>query len=410
MMPQDLHGASPHLRHGSYGRQRNVRDLSQSLAKRRTDDGTGVKMVGADFAAFLNRLPKVDVHCHLVGALRTGTLAALARKHGIALPRPEHQLYDFEDFYAFLDILRLAATVMREPDDFARVTYEALEDGHRSGNLRHAELMFNPQYFYASGISYRGMLDGLIDGIRSAARDFGTTALLIPSIDRQISPGQAMEILDDVLADRRDEVAGIGLDGAERSGPPETFASLYQRAGRAGLMRTAHVCEDNQTLEEAPPRNYAICRDVLGCDRLDHGYNLLADPQMVARARDDGLFFNTCAITSVRKNLLRRQAGIAAMIEAGLNVTLNTDDPRMFKTDIGHSYRTLFEAQGWGPEGAIRLSLAGVDACWLPESQRAFLRQQFEQEIAQAQSEFGKSAPGRHVASERPVGDSGAVG
>ena len=345
-------------------------------------------MTPAEHSAFINRLPKVDIHCHLVGGLRASTLAALARKHGIRLPRPEHQLYDFEDFYTFLDTLRLAATVMREPEDFARVTYEVLKDGRRSGNLCHAELMFNPQYFYGNGIRYGAMLDGLIDGIRSATQDFGTTALLIPSIDRLIAPPRAMEILDDILADRRDEVVGIGLDGAERSGPPETFAEPYRRAGSAGLMRTAHVCEDNQTLAEAPPQNYAICHDILGCDRLDHGYNVLADAQMVTRARDDGLFFNTCTITSVGKNLERRQAAIAAMMTAGLNVTLNTDDPQMFKTDIGHSYRRLFETQGWGSARAIHLSLAGVEACWLPQPERAALRRRFEKDIAELKAEF----------------------
>jgi adenosine deaminase len=334
-----------------------------------------------DFTTFLARVPKVDLHCHLVGALRPATLGQLARKHGVPLPRGEDSLYDFVDFYAFLEILRLSATVMREPDDFARVIYEALQDGHRAGNLRHAEYMFNPQYFYASGISYRGMVDALLDGIRAAERDFGTSCLLIPSIDRQIDPARALEILDDVLAYRPAEIAGIGLDGPERAGPPQYFHELYRRAGAAGLKRTAHVCEDNQTLEEAPPRNFAICCDVLGCDRLDHGYNILADQSLTNRARDEGIFFNTCTITSARKNLARRQASIARMIESGLRVTVNTDDPQMFKTDIGHSYLALFETHKWGVEQARKLSLDGVDAAWLDETSRRRLKQEFEREI-----------------------------
>src|SRR5260221_14526386 len=91
------------------------------------------------FAEYLTRLPKADVHCHLVGTLRPSTLGDLARKHGVPLPRADERIYDFEDFYSFLEILRLSATVMREREDFARVAYEALEDGFRRGNLRHAE-------------------------------------------------------------------------------------------------------------------------------------------------------------------------------------------------------------------------------------------------------------------------------
>jgi adenosine deaminase len=334
-----------------------------------------------NLATFLTRLPKVDVHCHLAGTLRPGTLGDLARKHDVLLPRADEQVYEFEDFYSFLEILRLSATVLRDREDFARIAYEALEDGHRGGNLRHAEFMFNPQYYYPSGVSYRTMVDGLVEGIHAAKQAFGTSCLLIPSIDRKIDPAGALEILDDILAYRPDEIVGIGLDGAERAGPPEQFHELYRRAGQAGLMRTAHVCEDNQTLAEAPAANFATCCDVLGCDRLDHGYNLLADDRMIARARDEGLFFNTCPITSVRGNLARRQASIARMRALGLNITLNTDDPQMFKTDIGHSYRVLFKAHNWDRDTAIALSLAGVDACWLSTSERADLRQEFEREI-----------------------------
>jgi adenosine deaminase len=335
-----------------------------------------------DLDTFLTRLPKVDIHCHLAGTLRPQTLGELARKHRVARPRADAALYDFEDFYTFIEILRLAATVVRDQEDFARIAYEALEDGFRLGNLRHAELMFNPQYYFPNAVAYRTMVDGLFEGIAAAKRDFGVSALLIAAIDRQIDPSAALEILDHVLAYRCEAVVGIGLDGPERAGPPETFHEVYRRAGKAGLLRTAHVCEDNQTLTEAPPRNFATCCDVLGCDRLDHGYNLLADPVMVARARDQGLFFNTCSVTSVRANLERRHTGIARMVELGLRVTVNTDDPAMFKTDIGHSFRTLFARHGWGREQAVAFSLAGVEACWLDTSARADLRRSFEREIA----------------------------
>ena len=141
-----------------------------------------------NFGEFLTRLPKVDIHCHLVGTLRPATLGELARKHKVPLPRSDETLYDFEDFYAFIDVLRLSATVMRDEVDFARVAYEALEDGVGAGNLKHAELMFNPQYFYPNAVSYRTMVDGLIEGIRTAKRDFGVSALLIALVPRLVAP------------------------------------------------------------------------------------------------------------------------------------------------------------------------------------------------------------------------------
>ena len=116
------------------------------------------------------------------------------------------------------------------------------------------------------------MVDGMLAGLREAEYDFGVSALLVPSFDRMIAPGAALSIMDDIEAYRPDAIVGIGLDGAERNGPPQAFAAVYARAkGGRPSSATAHVCEDNQTLAEAPPAHYDTCRDVLACDRLDHG-------------------------------------------------------------------------------------------------------------------------------------------
>ena len=144
-------------------------------------------------------------------------------------------------------------------------------------------------------------------------------------------------------------MVGIGLDGAERVGPPAIFAEAYALARKAGLHCTAHCCEDNQTLVEAPPTNYLICRDVLRCDRIDHGYNMLASDFVMAEARHDGLYFTPCAWTSLVHNRPHRPQRIRRMVEAGLNVTINTDDPAMFGTNLGHGFTTLFEIDRLGP-------------------------------------------------------------
>lgn len=357
---------------------------------------------------FLLRIPKTDLHLHIMGAIRPETMTVLAARYQLALPRSGAQLYDFSGFYEFLDTLRIAASALREADDFARVAYEALEDGHRKGNLCHAELLFNPQYSLSFGVSYRTMVDGLVAGIRAARQDFDVSALLVPSFDRQISPTDALEIMDMILQYRPPEIAGIGLDGAEHSGPPADFARVFARAGRHGLQRTAHVCEDNQSLDEAPPQNYAICCDVLGCDRLDHGYNLLADDTMTARAREDGLYFNTCTVTSVARNLVKRRASIATMVALGLKVTINTDDPAMFKTDIGRAYTLLFEENPhWGAEQAATFSLNGVDASWLGDTDRKALRQRFHAEIARLRGSLQPLNP--PVSPDAGTGCSGPV-
>lgn len=331
-----------------------------------------------DYREFLRRLPKVELHCHVVGAMRPATLAELAARAGMRLPRPVETLYRYANFYDFIEIFRLAASVLVKPEDFARVAYEYIEDASTSSNLRHIELFFNPSYHYPHGVSYRTQLDGLIEGIRAAAQDYQVEALLVPSIDREFSPAIATTVLDDVLDYRRDWVVGIGMDGPEDKGPPQLFAEVFQRAGRAGLRRTAHVCEDYAA---TPAANYAVCRDLLGCDRLDHGYRLLSDPAMLARASEDGVFFSCCPKPSTRERDATRLDAIRAMSERGLNIGLATDDPAMFDTTLADSYERVCIGLAWEPRRVRSLALAGVDACWLDERSRQRMRREFEVEI-----------------------------
>jgi len=172
-------------------------------------------------------------------------------------------------------------------------------------------------------------------------------------------------------------------------GLPATFAEAYALARKAGLHRTAHCCEDYLTPLEAPPTNYLICRDVLKCDRIDHGYNMLASDWVLAEARRDGLFFTPCAWTSLVHNRPHRPRRIRGLVDAGLNVTINTDDPAMFGTNLGHGFTTLFETIGWGPDMARTFSLNSVDGSWLDESDKRALRTAFREQIAELDREFG---------------------
>jgi adenosine deaminase len=239
------------------------------------------------------------------------------------------------------------------------------------------------------------MLGGLVRGIEQAEKQFGASILLICCIDRSTNtPAQAVEIVETAIAHRHERVVGIGLDGAERAGPPATFAEAYALARKAGLHRTAHCCEDNQTLIEAPPTNYLICRDVLRCDRIDHGYNMLASDFVLAEARRDALYFTPCAWTSLAHNRPLRPQRIRRMVEAGLNVTINTDDPAMFGTNLGHGFKTLFEANGWGADLARKFSLNSVEGSWLDESAKSALRIAFRREIAELDRTFGYEIAG----------------
>ena len=355
------------------------------------------------YSDWLDLVPKVELHCHIAGAARATTLARIASANGVRLPREAATLYQWPDFYGFLEVLRLGALAVQKSEDFERVAYECIEDMHRHGNARHVEIFFNPHYYTPNGVSYPLIVDGLAAGLERAGRDFGVSSLLIACIDRSVClPSEALEMLDWMAAYPHPRVVGIGLDGAERAGPPLVWIEAWRRAGRLGLRRTAHVCEDNQALFEGPPAHVTHGRDALGCDRLDHGYNMLADPAIVERMAREGTPFTMACWSSIVPNRIPRLGRIKRMFDAGLNIVLGTDDPAMFATSMGHAWRRVFAHTGWGPAEARRLSLAGVEASWLPPGRKAALRAEFEATLDQL--ERGLSGGEREIdlAIERP--------
>ncbi|WP_159347862.1 adenosine deaminase [Roseomonas harenae] len=360
------------------------------------------------FSDWLDLVPKVELHCHIAGAMRATTLTEIATANGVRLPRPAETLYQWQDFYGFLEVLRLGALAVKRREDFERVAYECIEDMHRHGNARHVEIFFNPHYYTPNGATYPLIVEGLAAGLEQAEREFGVSSLMIACIDRSVClPSESLQMLDWVQAHPHPRVVGIGLDGAERAGPPLVWVEAWRRAARMGLRRTAHVCEDNQTLFEGPPTHVTHCRDALGCDRLDHGYNMLADPAIVARTAREGTPFTMACWSSIVPNRIPRIERIQRMFEAGLNIVLGTDDPTMFATTIGHSWRQVFNHTGWGVAEARKLSLAGVEACWLPDGQKAALRASFEAALDRLEPALDPADRGLDLAIERPRPDWG---
>ncbi len=327
---------------------------------------------------FLRRVPKVELHCHLEGTVRPATFADLARKHDVALPtRDVDRLYDYDSIYEFLKIFALVSSTVIDREDFARVAYESIQDGATLGNLTYREMFFNPTLHTRRGIPYPTVVDGLIDGIRAAERDLGVPCRLIADVYRQDSPAMALEMVREVLDHRRDEVIGLGMDGAEAPDPPERFVDCFRLAKEGGLRLTSHASED------APPRNIVTCLDLLGCERIDHGYHIIEDRDIMARCREAGVLFTCCptatAVCYGWPDLSRHP--IRDMVAGGLRVTINSDDPTMFHTDIGQEFVALCTALHYGPEQVRTFCLNAIDGAWLGEAAKATLRRQCHAEI-----------------------------
>lgn len=166
-------------------------------------------------------MPKAELHCHLVGAIPAEVAWQVARRNAVSLPATGPQsLYRFDNFHQFIDGYMTVASALRTHRDFSEAAYVVLRDGFLSGNVRYRELFFNPTDHHRAGVPYRIVLEGLLDGIRAAELDFGVRCLLIPSINRMETPALAVQMVQEVIRRRRDEVVGIGMDASEPSGPP----------------------------------------------------------------------------------------------------------------------------------------------------------------------------------------------
>lgn len=316
----------------------------------------------------LRRLPKVELHCHLEGSLRPATLIELADRHGVDLPtRDPDALYSYDDLAGFLAVYEVACLAVVTGDDFARVTYESLEDAASLANVVYREMFFNPTLH--PGVGYATMLAGILDGLRAASTDFGIRTRLIPSIYRQMPVAAALEMVDLVVEHRTDEVVGIGMDGDELRDPPERFAAVYAAAGAAGLHRTAHVAHDG------PAAFITTCLDELGCERVDHGYHVVDDPALVARLAAAGTPFLCATPTPPLCGWPPEldASPIRSMIEAGLTVVLNSDDPTMLHTDLGSEYAKVVNGWDLPPTRVKRLVTDALDAAWLDAGERSDL-------------------------------------
>lgn len=347
------------------------------------------------------RLPKADLHCHLIGTIAPATVRDLAEREGVRWDPPIEAVYaniaslpppgiDFNATtvpmgdpgpgavagHSLLAVTEQVEDLLRTTADFARVACEAVVAARRDSNTHHVELHVEVGAYLRRGVSYPDLVDGLAEGLREGFDQTETSGLLIVAIDRSRPPAEAMQVIREIVEHPRDEVVGIGLDNLETAGPPERFAEAYDLAARHGLRRTAHAGEHEPTA-----RNVATCLDRLGCERIDHGYFVLEDPALVERVAGEGVPFTCISTTSRRAWESWRRASIAAMVEAGVAVVLASDDPSMFPTTLATEYQVAAEEIGLSHDDLVRISLRSLEACWADEDRRAELRDVFHHEI-----------------------------
>ncbi len=338
---------------------------------------------------FYHALPKVELHRHLEGSLRLRTLLEVAKAHGMDLLgtnrlRPLVQVRK-EDPYTsdnFLSKFQTLRRFYRSSEVIGRITREAIADA-AADNIHYLELRFTPVALSrAENFSLSEVIDWVIDGTKEASVKFGILARLIVSVNRHESPELAAKVINIAIDRKSDGIVGVDLAGDETNFPSAPFAKVFQRAREAGLHVTVHAGEWGGA------GNVAAAINQLGAERIGHGVRVLEDPAVVALAQERGTVFEVCVTSNYQTGVVSslKEHPFQKMIAAGLNVTINTDDPSISQITLGDEYYTICEKLEVPLDTLRQRVMAAANAAFLSPNEQENLVYNLEQEFSVLES------------------------
>lgn len=305
----------------------------------------------------VDALAKAELHIHIEGSLEPELAFALARRNGVDLPyggvEELRRAYRFTRLQDFLDVYYQGMSVLRTEQDFYDLAWAYLERA-RADNVRHAEIFFDPQGHTARGVPFGTVIDGLHRATRAAADALGVDASLIMCFLRHLDEADAERTLDLAL-EHRGKFIGVGLDSSEVGHPPAKFKNVFRRARAEGLRLVAHAGE------EGPPEYVWEAIDILGVERIDHGNRAMEDEALVSRLARDRIPLTLCPLSNLRLRVVQdlAQHPLRRMMESGLLVTVNSDDPAYFGGYIGENFRAVGKALDLGEADLAEIAKNG---------------------------------------------------
>jgi adenosine deaminase len=320
---------------------------------------------------FARGLPKAELHVHLEGTLEPELLLELAARHKVAFPYRSpaevRAAYRFNDLRSFLNLYYRNMEVLRDEEDFRRLTLAYLERAAADG-VRHAEVFFDPQSHTARGVPLGAVIEGIGAGLSEGEELYGLSTRLIMCFLRDLGSVEAERTLTEAMT-YRDWLAGIGLDSAERGYPPGEFAGVFARARAAGLVAVAHAGE------EGSPEYVREALDTLHVRRVDHGVSVADDPDLVERLRRERIPLTMCPLSNVKLGVVRRleEHPLKKLLDAGLVVTVNSDDPAYFGGYLVDNLVAAQEALGLRRRDLVHLARNSFEAALLDEAERRAL-------------------------------------
>lgn len=323
------------------------------------------------------RLPKAELHMHLEGSIEPDLMFRLAARNGVTLKWPDEAAlqaaYDFRDLQSFLDVYYAGLTVLKTADDFRDMTVAYLEKV-AAENVVHAEVFISPQAHTRRGVPFAAMMEGIEAGLAEGRTRFGMTCGLIAGLQRQWSEEDAFAMLEEAKP-WRDRILGLGLGGPEVGNPPQKFARVFAAArDDYGWKTTAHAGE------EGPAQYVADTVDVLKVDRVDHGVRAWDDRGLVRRLAEIGVPLTVCPVSNVKLRVFDTMAehNLKKMLDAGVKVTVNSDDPSYFLGYMNENFIATQEALDLTRDDLRKLSVNAFEASFIDDATRTRYLQQVE--------------------------------
>ena len=315
----------------------------------------------------ISKLPKAELHLHIEGTLTPSMMWNLAQKHNIELPYANvdaiTQAYQFEDLQSFLDLYYQGMNVLQDEDDYYQLM-KAYFEQCKAQNIVHAEIMFDPQGHTSRGIAYSTFMSGF-QRARDEAKEMGISSYLILSFLRDLSEEDALKTLEEAKP-YLSEITAIGLDSAEVGNPPEKFVRAFDQARKLGLKTVAHAGE------EGPASYVWQAISLLKVNRIDHGVRASEDNKLMAYLRQTNTPLTVCPQSNLKLGVVNSIAehNIIALLNEGLCVTVNSDDPSYFGGDLNDNFLALVEELDMNADQCIQLIKNSFVASFLPKQEK----------------------------------------
>ncbi len=319
--------------------------------------------------SFLQHMPKAELHMHLEGSIEPEMMMTIGRRNGIALPFADENAaraaYQFKDLQSFLDIYYRSAEVLQTQQDFYDITWAYLERC-KAQHVIHTEPFFDPQTHTDRGIAFETVINGIRQALHDGRERLGISSRLIMCFLRHLSADEAMQTLEQALP-FKDDIIAVGLDSSESGYPPSLFQKVFERALEEGFITVAHAGE------EGPPEYIHQALELLHVSRIDHGVRCIEDADLVKRLVREQIPLTVCPLSNIKLRVFDRMAdhNVLTLLEAGLKITVNSDDPAYFGGYILENFVALQQALQMDSKQAARLAKNSLEASFASPERKA---------------------------------------